>query len=242
LRKAWRGFLSFWRGLRPRALWEYSSAFKDVFWEVFWGATMMGILFGFYTLFEAPSVPPLFLSYVALVVFFAGYAMWKPLHERLSPRLVLLKPTTHRTPTHLPSVQKIFVQVPIRCSTESAVTECRGQLLRIFHRFNDEWQLTSFDQTADLLWSVVDEPVASIEPGADRRLNVVSFTSEHQVMLACTKSLPLAMILPILGGEVYRCDIRIGSKECVPVFKSIIVSTGSQWNEIVVDESDTEGI
>lgn len=79
-----KGFKSFWDGLRANLLWEYWLAFKNTAWEVFWGASVLGILFGIYTLFYAPS-KILLLSYSLVVAFIAGCYIWRADHLRLQP-------------------------------------------------------------------------------------------------------------------------------------------------------------
>jgi hypothetical protein len=164
----------------------------------------------------------------------AGYAMWKPLHERLKSRLEILPPRMHRTPTHITGNSRIFVQVPVRCPTEAQLPECRGQLLDVFRVVDGQSRATPVNETVDLLWSVVDDATVTLESGADRCLNVFRRDSTDQALYLCTKILPLSMILAISPGDVFQFRIRIAANDCPPQYQSITVAFGSRWDDITL--------
>jgi len=84
------GFKGFLKArLSPALLWEYVIAFKNTFWEIFWGAGVLGILFGIYTLYRSPSLPWL-LCYLLAVSFMTGYLLWRRDHVRLEPRVSIM--------------------------------------------------------------------------------------------------------------------------------------------------------
>jgi hypothetical protein len=83
-----KGFLK--ARLSPSLLWEYVVAFKNTFWEIFWGAGVLGIIFGIYTLYRSPSLPWL-LCYLLAVSFMTGYLLWRTDHVRLEPRVSIVQ-------------------------------------------------------------------------------------------------------------------------------------------------------
>jgi hypothetical protein len=84
------GFRKFKDGLRGKLLWQYWQAFKSTAWEIFWGASVIGIAFGIYTLFYAPS-KLLLLLYLLGVSLVAGYYTWRADHVRLQQKLCITK-------------------------------------------------------------------------------------------------------------------------------------------------------
>jgi hypothetical protein len=84
-REATRAFWSGWVQIPA-----YFLAIKESGWEVLWGAGMIGIAFGIATLRWSPSWQA--LGYViALVVFVAGYQLWRDHYLRLQPKLRVSK-------------------------------------------------------------------------------------------------------------------------------------------------------
>jgi hypothetical protein len=79
-------FGRFRQGLSRRLLWEYWLTFKEHGWETFWGATLLGVPFGIYTLYRSPSAV-VFLSYLLCVVFLTGYSLWRADHVRLQQKI-----------------------------------------------------------------------------------------------------------------------------------------------------------
>src|ERR1700683_2741773 len=83
LSRSWRIFKD---GLDHHTFWIYWLAFKEKRWEGFWGATLLGVVFGIYTLWHSPALP-WFLLYVLAFVFLTGYYLWRVNHIRLIPKL-----------------------------------------------------------------------------------------------------------------------------------------------------------
>jgi hypothetical protein len=80
-REATRAFWSGWAEIPA-----YLLAVKDHGWEVLWGAGAIGVVFGIATLYWSPSWHA-FGYVLALLVFVAGYQLWRDLHLRLRSRL-----------------------------------------------------------------------------------------------------------------------------------------------------------
>jgi hypothetical protein len=85
LPKSLRSFVS---ALQLRLLLEYWLAFKDTAWEIFWGASVIGIIFTVYTLYRSPSLTTVLIC-LLLVQFLTGYFIWRVDHLRLKQRAEL---------------------------------------------------------------------------------------------------------------------------------------------------------
>jgi hypothetical protein len=231
------GLRSFKEGLQFKLLWEYLLAFKATAWEIFWGASMAGIIFGLCTLEWAPSKTVLLL-YLLLVTFMAGYAMWKADHIRLMPKLKVTEFKIERTNTSDPAESRTYVQLCPRCLGDAPVIGCEGRLLRV-HEFDYEtkqWRPTAMDEAIDLEWSIYEFGPQTIQPGAEPRLNVcyVTFPNRWKSRkLVPTISRQLVRWKDVFDSSdgKFKFDIRITSNNCVPVDVSVIVSLeGHIWD------------
>lgn len=225
---------SFKEGLRWKPLWDYWLAIKEHAWELLWGAGPVGIAFGFYTLYRAPSLR--FLGWVvAWIVFVAGYSAWRAYHVRLIPKLKIGPARTILTSTNAPNVQRKFVQVLVKCATESPLDNCRGQLLRILKWSNEDWQPTHVDESLDLLWSNIDVPTIALEPGDPRQLDVFFVDSATRAITVFAERMSMRMSLASSPSDVFRFDVRVAAKDCPPEYMSVKVSFGQNWDDIVLE-------
>lgn len=226
------GIKSLFVGLRWRLLSAYAIAFRTAFWEIFWGATVAGITFGLVTLFRAPTERE-FLLYVLLVAVVAGYAVWKPLHLRLIPKLEFGPVRLTLTPTMDPNTHRLFIQVIVKCATQRALDSCTGQLLKVMELQGQDWVETAFDEVQDLLWSIADQRLAKLEPGVDRRLNIFSVENTNRQIAISTDRRLLRMALERSPSRVLKFDIRVAADgDCRPEFLSLKVSFGEQWDDV----------
>jgi hypothetical protein len=88
-----RSIQRFKEGLDRQAFVSYCKAFIKLWWEVFWGATVLGILFTLYTLWHSPA-RMWFLGYVLIVVFLTGYYLWRDNYIRLEQKLEITRVQT----------------------------------------------------------------------------------------------------------------------------------------------------
>jgi len=223
------GLRAFFEGLRWRLLSSYLAAFRSAFWEIFWGASVAGIAFGLVTLFQAPS-ERIFLLYALFVALLAGYAIWKPLHVRLTPKLEISTLRTIRSPTTAAGVERLFLQVLIRCNTEAVLSKCRGQLLHVHKRRGGAWEATASDEPLDLLWSVADEQFVTLEPGADKQLNIFHVNSNTDLLSPWAARVPLRSEIRFGRDDLYRFDIRGAADECPPEYLSVQIQIGDRWD------------
>jgi len=203
---------------------------------VFWGQTLLGIPFGLRTLYYAPA-RTWFLAYVAIVALLTGYCLRRDYHVRLIPKLELTSLYTTRTPTNAPNLERIFVQLLVRCKTEGHLEDCKGHLLEVskWSAFNKAWQPTQSDEAVDLLWSTLNVHSTVLEPGLDRRLNLL-FIDTHRWILPRETSVPVRTVLTHGPGDIFRFHIRVSAKECLPQYAFIKATFGQNWDDIEVGE------
>jgi hypothetical protein len=238
------GLRSFREGLRLTLLLEYVLAFRNTGWEVFWGATLPGIVFGLYTLFVAPSKVA-FLYYLLFVVFVTGYYLWKADHLRLMPKLTVSGQIKyHRTPTAdslgRDTGSSIWIQLSPKCLTDVPVEQCSASLREV-RRWSEEdkkWKSTDMNESLPLGWSFGHEkhlPI-TLEPGNERRLNVLTVHSSNKLLIPVTYPLPLLWGKSVFNEkDTFLFDITLRGKDCPPIDVYLTVKCGSQWDEPIVD-------
>jgi hypothetical protein len=181
---------------------EYFSLLFTRWQAVIWGGSVLAVAFGWRFI---TSDWPHFIKLSACVValFFAGYYVWRTDHVRLIPKLELVSLHMIYTPTNVPNLQRRFVQVLVRCATESPLDNCRGQLLRILKWSQGDWQPTLVDESLDLLWSNADIASVTLEPGNDKRLNVffVDSATRNILPFAERMSMRLLLVCPASAGN-----------------------------------------
>jgi len=77
-----RSFRLFREGM-DKEFWIYCDAFRQRGWEIFWGPTVFGIIFGLITLWYAPLLK-WFLAYLLTVFFATGYYLWRENYVRFT--------------------------------------------------------------------------------------------------------------------------------------------------------------
>jgi hypothetical protein len=230
-REGWR---SFREGIDRRFIWEYLVAVKNHAWEIFWGASVIGIICTVYTLYFSPSLAVMGWA-IAGVFLISGYYAWRADHIRLIPKLGIGDPTTIYIGMGVPDKKRKFVQIPVNCETEGPVKNCKGQLLRVskWVKSSDghdgQWETTHIDETLDLLWSFVDEPSITLEHGASRRLNMFFVENTSRNMTLWNRLHGKLTSAPL---DHFKFDVRIAGEDCPPVYISVEVTTGNQWDDL----------
>lgn len=233
------GWQSFKEGLDKRHIREYWVAVWGHAWEIWWGAGVIGLVCTGLTLYYAPSRWILGWA-VAWVFLVAGYYAWRADHVRLVPRLELGTLHTVRMPTNAPNLERLFVQVLVKCTTEFSLDDCRGQLLRVMKWSNGEWAPTHVDESLDLLWSQVDKPSITLESGVDRRLDVffIINVGRHIVVYSDTAT---RLGLASAPSDIFRFDVRVAAKDCPPRYLFLKVTIGEEWDKPVLEKIENEG-
>jgi hypothetical protein len=118
---------------------------------------------------------------------------------------------------------------------------CRGQLLRVLRwsTHYENWEPTQIDELLDLFWSNMDQKSATIEPEADRRLNIFFAQSDWQIAPR-VGSIPLRLFLQYSPGSVFRFDVRIGAPDCPAECRSVKVAFGQAWDDIDLQEMSVD--
>ena len=222
----------FWTGWAE--IFDYLAAVKEHAWEVMWGAGVIGTVFTIATLVWSPSWRA-FGYIIALVVFVAGYQLWRAYHVRLVPKLEIGDVHVEWSGTGVPGKKRIFVQVLVKCATEGPVANCTGQILKVTklvkssNGHNDEWEPTKIRETNDLLWSFKDKPIITVEDGAQRRLNVFLVENNSREFVTCTE---IKVKLPYGASDIFKFDVRVGGEHCPAKFIHLKVTCGDQWCDL----------
>lgn len=226
--------LQLFRDGLDKLLWVYWLAFKEKAWEIFWGPTLLGVAFGIYTLWHSPALP-WFLTYVLIVVFLTGYYLWRVNYVRLMPKLsVTTLCPPNETDTENPDVTNLYIQLTPECLTDAPVHGCRGRLLQVSKRLeeNDEWRLTSMDSPLFLDWDYYGSCEFKVEPGIKQRLNVCWWSNRSRLIIPAVNPLPSKFRNIFNDFESFRFDIRFTATDCEPVDVAVVVSLRNrQWNK-----------
>jgi hypothetical protein len=207
-----------------------------------WGGSVLAVAFGWH--FVTADWPyPVKVTACIAALFFAGYYVWRVDHIRLMPKLELVSLHTPYTPTNAPNLQRKFVQLLVKCKTEGPLNDCGGQLLRVmkWSAFHGEWQPTQIDEMVDLLWSNLDVESTTLEPGADRRLNLFFIDTDRHI-IPRVNQVPMRMILNFAPANIFRFDVRVAAKGCLPEFASVKATIGQNWDDIQIEEIPKENL
>lgn len=224
-------FRRFKEGLQWDLLRDYWRTIREHAWETLWGTSVVGIAFVFYTLYRAPSLR--FLGWVvAWIILVAGYNAWRPYHLRLTPKLEIASVHTVETPTNTPPVRRKFVQALVKCAAEIPLDNCRAQLLRVYKWANGEWQPTAFDESVDLLWSNIDMPSVTLEPGNDRRFNLFFVDNSTRIISVFAERISMRMSLISTPSDIFKFDVRVSANNAPPKYISVKVTFQQNWDDL----------
>ena len=244
-------FRSFAKGFEARPLWEYWLAFKNTFWEKFWGPSLIGVIFGLLTLFLAPS-KMWFLVYLLIVTFIAGYHMWREEHirwreldARLTPKFevpdkIRYQPAPTINPATGDKWVTVWAQLLPKCLTEAPVEGCLGHLRRVL-RWSEKlkaWEETQMNESLPLGWSHDNpsHPPITLEAGNEKRLNVFCVPSTKNVILPAVYPLPFLWEEYVYKAEdTFLFDITVRGRDCPPVDVYLTVKAGEQWDKPIVE-------
>jgi hypothetical protein len=228
------GWQSFTDGLNKRNIREYWHQVWGHAWETWWGAGVIGSICTALTLYYSPS--RWILGWVFAWAFLvAGYYTWRPYHLRSIKKIKLLSSRMTYAPTNALSHERKFAQVLVGCATEAPLEDCRGQLLKAWKwsTYHEKWEPTALDEVLDLLWSKVDETSITLNPGADRQLDI--FFVQHNTWQLTPWSESGSIALLCSPGGVFKFDLMVWAKECKAEFVSIKATVGNKWDEIELE-------
>jgi hypothetical protein len=209
----------------------YWRLFKNRAWEIFWGPTVLGILFGVVTLWWSPSLI-VFLAYLLTVSFMAGYYLWREEYVRLQPGFKVEQIIAQVTDTEDKATTKIFLQVLPECLTDIPVLECRARLLLVSKLDgNRNWVPTQMNSPLKLGWDYYGYEPLTIEPGIGQRLNICWWDNRFTAVIPTVEPMP-SKIRGILGPGPFKFDIRMSAKDCTPIDFSVTVNLlGRKWDD-----------
>ncbi len=240
-----RAMHRFWKFLKAHyraynLLPDYLSAVKHAGWDVLWAPIMPSI--AYWLLWFRPNPPAGWITtiYVVWVVLIAGYFLWRADHVRLIPKIELGKTYVIKTPTNNPNIKKVYAQLLVRCSSEAPLTECRGHLLRVWKwsASDEKWRETECDEPLDLLWSNIDQPLRNVEPGVDQRLDIFCIDNVSKaitIWAAAVQYRAAAVFTSSNPSDIFKFDIRVSAKESPPIYISLRVQAGDDWETPLVE-------
>jgi hypothetical protein len=168
-------------------LFQYFTLVFGEWQTILGGAAVLVVLWSiwFYT-----GNPPAAVNWIVVIIvlFFAGYKVWRADHIRLIPRLDVaetrLEDMQIPLNNHLGYDVRTFCQLVPKCLTESPVYECVGHLteVRRWSKKND-WEITDLGPMI-LRWGNREsrEQEITLHPGAENVLNVCYIrSSDRQV-------------------------------------------------------------
>jgi hypothetical protein len=113
---------------------EYFTAAGRRMQDVLWGALLPFVVWGIWFIV---STPPTWVNVTAvgIALFLAGYYVWRADHGRLIPGMNVLGPRIHYDNAHDPAYKdgghNSFIQLLVRCASESPLYECEGYIVRV---------------------------------------------------------------------------------------------------------------
>jgi len=220
----------FREGFEKQLLWIYWRVFKERAWEIFWGPTLLSVIFGIVTLWWPPTII-VFLSYLLTVVFMAGYYLWREQYIRLIPKFKVETIIAQVTDTENKDITKIFLQVLPECLTDAPVFECRARLLLV-SKFDGHgnWIPTQMNSPLKLGWDYYGYEPLTIEPGIGQRLNICWWDNKFTAIIPTVEPMP-SKIRGIMGPGPFKFDVRMSAKDCTPVDFSVTVNLlGRKWD------------
>jgi hypothetical protein len=219
------------RSFDRHLFWTYCRLFKEKGWEIFWGPTVFGIIFGLATLWYSP-LKVWFLTYLLTVFFMTGYYLWRDDYTRLQPQFKVEKIIAQITDTEDPSITNIFLQVLPECLTDAPVFECRARLLLVSKLDgHGNWLPTQMNSPLKLGWDYYGYEPLTIEPGIGQRLNICWWDNKFTAVIPTVDPMP-SKIRGIMGPGPFKFDIRMSAKDCSPIDFSVTVNLlGRKWDD-----------
>lgn len=220
----------FREGFDRNLLWIYWGLFKDKAWEIFWGPTVLGVIFGLFTLWYPPALT-WFCVYLLTVSFMTGYYLWRDDYVRLQPKLRIEKIIAQVTDTEDKDITNIFLQVVPECVTDAPVFECRARLLLVSKQDgHGQWVPTQMNSPLKLGWDYYGYEPLTLEPGIGQRLNICWWDNRFTAIVPAVEPMP-SKWRRIIGRGPFKFDIRVSAKECSPIDFSVTVNLhGRKWD------------
>ena len=162
--------------------------------------------------------------------------------QKAVPKFRVSEVIENRVPTNRANEEHLYIQVVVESLTDVPVLNCRGFLRTIWRRNEaGNWEKTQADELLDLLWSVRDTAVHTIQPRTPARLNLLWFGNFHQHMNLCLAQTPIYIFRIVQTKDILKFDVHITADDCPPVDVSIGVQKGSEWNNPNVRLLDNDG-
>jgi hypothetical protein len=220
-----------------RLLGDYFDALKRTWLEIIFGESLVAIIFLIVWSLKPDLSTHKILWFFISALLIAGYHIWYVDHVRLIPKLELGDVRIVKTPTTdnrgRRGADRVVGQIIVKRLTDASIEDCRGQLLRVWKWSEPEkaWGLTDVDEPQALKWSIVDQPVRTLD--ADQQLNLFHIDSATPQITLSVPALPHRVAAVFAGAgpdDVYKFDISVIGKDCPSVETSVRVQMGVTWD------------
>jgi hypothetical protein len=191
--------------------WTYLRAVKTDAWNIAWGDGVLAVIFVLW--WSVAPMPPLVIaSFFGFAAIIAGYYIWRTDHLRLIPGIKLEE--IRQQAAQAKDVNRTYIQLVLRCATETPIEECIGRLVRVWRWSLDDWEQIEPNQPLHLNWSPgVDQPI-SLSPGVPELLDVLYINNRVSYISFCSSWVPeRATTIDIGHPSVLRFEIAVAGKD-----------------------------
>jgi hypothetical protein len=221
---------------------DYFRSLAGHWQDALWGSSPIAVAFAVWWFLGNPP-PWIIVIYLVSAMFIAGFYVWRDDHVRLMPKLIFGAARVVSTPTTtsegFPGPQRVVAQIEVENTTDVALTGCRGHLHRVlkWSEVTKQWMATEVDESLNLLWSTVDEPIITLYPRMKHQLCVffVDDVQPHIGIWARPIQHRMAAVFEHPDpNDIFRFDISVTADDCLAANISLRVRMGVQWDKPVV--------
>jgi|GEM_PF-1581359 len=197
-------------------------------------ASVISVPFSLWYFLGNPSHGAYLIIFV-IAAFLAGFFSWTSIYKKLLPKFEIADCRTSRTPWN--NEVAIFVQIIPRCLTESPVYRCKATLISVWTMDQDsKWKPTEFDEPDVLTWSksgaIADEE-ATLEPRAERRINLCGSFSNQQFQIFSRTGIPRKASDIKIPGK-FRFFLAFSATDCSFIYAAVDIQfKNSNWDGLI---------
>jgi hypothetical protein len=201
----------------------YIAAICKQWVQILFGESMLAVAFLIWWALGSPPLPVIFAS--AVVV--AGFFVWCAEYVKSLPKFAVSDFVLQPTPIVQGATivgQFMYIQLILRCLTEAQISGCIAYLICIYkENAESKWEATGQNETSIMNWSACEDNEITLEPKAERRLNVCHSMSINRTVFPDAKFLHQRAAADMQIPGKFSYDIKITAKDCKPKYVSLIV-------------------
>jgi len=204
---------------------QYFTLVATAWQALLWHGSVLAVAWGVRSIV---GIWPEWVNWTAVLVvlFVAGYYVWRTDDVRLIPQFEVKQFVEPSTPVLFggrPIGTAIYFQLVPKCLTDANVEECRGCLTAVFR---EQWDISE-SEVLPLQGSHGDtqkppEPL-TLYPGAENRLNVFSIYSDQPDVRPCVFPWPARFTQKVSRSPIalqnfaaVRFFIQLAARDCAP--------------------------